>query len=145
LIEHGISKDEILAITSISSEQYDEIVSEKRYFQLPDAILNEDEASDFYRLLEEIQKSKDINELINPSKEGERISFIHRVLGRYLSEFNNLKHSQIPDDNMETMILYVEMKSIDHEAKRAYRCLVRIFGNEMKRKREEVMIKIPDN
>lgn len=39
---------------------------------------------------------------------------------------------------------HLERAAINEQAKYAYTALVRIFGNGMKRKREEVLIKISD-
>jgi hypothetical protein len=98
LIEHGISKDEILAITSISSAQYEEIFAEKSYHHLPYALLTEEESNEFDCLLEEIQKSSDIQELLNPIQEGKRILFILQVLKRYQNEVEEINQSVVEDD-----------------------------------------------
>ena len=143
LIEYGISKEEILAITSISSDQYEEIVTEKRYYRLPYAYLSEKEAAEFDRLLEDIHNAKDIQEFIDPAKEGERIWFIHRVLKRYEKEYGTLKLHPSKGDYAAVIDQFLDKTLIDQQAKNAYLSIIRIFGNEIKRKREEVLIKTP--
>ncbi|QNU32618.1 hypothetical protein [Geobacillus sp. 47C-IIb] len=51
LIEHGLSRDEILDITNISSEEFDRIVSKDRRCQLPYIYLNDEESKEFEKLL----------------------------------------------------------------------------------------------
>jgi hypothetical protein len=61
LIEHGLSRDEILDITNISLlEEFDGILSENKHYQLPYIYLNGEESKEFERLLEDIHQSKDI-------------------------------------------------------------------------------------
>ncbi|UQD53540.1 hypothetical protein C0971_17080 [Bacillus methanolicus] len=83
LIEPGLSRDEILDITNISSEEFDRILFENKHYQLPHIYLNDEESKEFERLLADIRESRDIHELIDAEKERERIKFIHRVLLRY--------------------------------------------------------------
>lgn len=144
LIEHGLSRDEILDITNISSEEFDRIVSKDRRCQLPYIYLNDEESKEFEKLLEDIHKSKDIYELIDAEKERERIKFIHRVLLRYQKEMDLLS-PQENEDSGEKMVKYLERAVKNEQAKSAYYSLVRIFGNEIKRKREEVLIKVSDD
>jgi hypothetical protein len=144
LIEHGLNRDEILDITNISSETFDLIVSKDRRYQLPYIYLNNEEAKEFERLLEDIHQSKDIYELIDAEKERERIKFIHRVLLRYQKEMDLLS-PQENEDTGEKIMKYLERVVKNEQAKSAYYSLVRIFGNEIKRKREEVLIKFSDN
>jgi hypothetical protein len=144
LIEHGLSRDEILDITNISSEEFDRILSENKHYQLPHTYLNDEESKEFERLLEDIHKSKDIYELIDAEKERERIKFIHGVLLRYQKEMDLLS-SQGNEDSGEKIMQYLERAVKSEQAKSAYYSLVRIFGNEIKRKREEVLIKVSDD
>jgi hypothetical protein len=144
LIEHGLSRDEILVITNISSEEFDRIVSKDRRCQLPYIYLNDEESKEFEKLLEVIHKSKDRYELIDAEKERERIKFIHRVLLRYQKEMDLLS-PQENEDSGEKMVKYLERAVKSEQAKSAYSSLVRIFGNEIKRKREEVLIKVSDD
>ncbi|QNU37117.1 hypothetical protein IC801_15050 [Geobacillus sp. 44B] len=97
LIEHGLSRDEILDITNISSEKFDLIVSKDRRYQLPYIYLNDEESKEFERLLEDIHQSKDIYELIDAEKERERIKFIHGVLLRYQKEMDLLSQQENED------------------------------------------------
>ncbi|MDL0421464.1 hypothetical protein QPM05_15385 [Caldibacillus thermoamylovorans] len=144
LIEHGLSRDEILDITNISSEEFERIVSKDRRCQLPYIYLNDKESKEFEKLLEDIHKSKDIYELIDAEKERERIKFIHRVLLRYQKEMDLLS-PQENEDSGEKMVKYLERAVKNEQAKSAYYSLVRIFENEIKRKREEVLIKVSDD
>jgi CRISPR/Cas system-associated protein Cas5 (RAMP superfamily) len=144
LIEHGLSRDEILDITNISSEEFDRILSENKHYQLPYTYLNDEESKEFERLLEDIHQSKDIYELIDAEKERERIKFIHRVLLRYQKEMDLLS-PQENEDSGEKIMKYLERAVKNEQAKSAYSSLVRIFGNEIKRKREEVLIKVSDD
>lgn len=144
LIEHGLSRDEILDITNISSEEFERIVSKDRRCQLPYIYLNDEESKEFEKLLEDIHKSKDIYELIDAEKERERIKFIHRVLLRYQKEMDLLS-PQENEDSGEKMMKYLERAVKSEQAKSAYSSMVRIFGNEIKRKREEVLIKVSDD
>ena len=144
LIEHGISKTEIHTITGISPEDYDHIVSEKKYYQLPYVYLIKGEVDTFDRLLNDIHNSKDIHELINPVKEGERIKFIQSVLVRFQQEANLLL-AEKNEDTAEKMIKHLESAAKNEQAKRAYSSLVRIFGNEIKKKREDVLIQVSDD
>ncbi|MBA2876910.1 hypothetical protein [Thermaerobacillus caldiproteolyticus] len=144
LIEHGLSKDEILDITNISSEEFDRILSENKHYQLPYPYLNYEESKQFEKLLEDIRKSKDIYELIDAEKERERIKFIHHVLLRYQKEIDLLS-PQENEDSGEKMMKYLERTVKSEQAKSVYSLLVRIFGNEIKRKREEVLIKVSDD
>lgn len=89
-------------------------------------------------------KSKDIYELIDAEKERERIKFIHGVLLRYQKEMDLLS-PQENEDSSEKMMKYLERAVKNEQAKSAYSPLVRIFGNEIKRKREEVLIKVSDH
>lgn len=144
LIEHGLSKDEILDITGISIERYEDIVAERRYYYIPYIYLNEDEAEEYERLLREIYHANDIYELINPYKEQERIKFIHKVMLRYKEEYDCLNKSK-SSDNFEGIILnYIDRTGKDHDTKRAYSILVRRFGNDIKRMREKLLIKISE-
>ncbi|QOR84060.1 hypothetical protein IMZ17_16430 [Geobacillus stearothermophilus] len=106
--------------------------------------MNDEESKEFKKLLEDIHQSKDIYELIDAEKERERIKFIHRVLLRYQKEMDLLS-PQENEDSGEKMVKYLERAVKNEQAKSAYYSLVRIFGNEIKRKREEVLIKISDN
>ncbi|EIJ83821.1 hypothetical protein MGA3_00950 [Bacillus methanolicus MGA3] len=74
LIIHGLSRDEILDITNISSEEFNRILSENKNYQLPHIYLYDEESKEFERLLADIRKSKDKHELIffNQKKEGKR-------------------------------------------------------------------------
>ncbi|NNU92436.1 hypothetical protein ETC01_03710 [Geobacillus sp. NFOSA3] len=144
LIEHGLSRDEILDITNISSEEFDRIVSKDRRCQLPYIYLNDEESKEFKKLLEDIHQSKDIYELIDEEKERQRIKFIHGVLLRYQKEMELLSAQENEDSN-EKMMKYLERAVKSEQAKSAYSSLVRIFGNEIKRKREEVLIKVSDD
>jgi hypothetical protein len=144
LIEHGLSRDEILDITNISSEELDRIVSKDRRCQLPYIYLNYEELKEFEKLLEDIHQSKDIYELIDAEKERERIKFIHGVLLRYQKEMDLLSAQENEDSN-EKIMQYLERAVKNEQAKSAYSSLVRIFGNEIKRKREEVLIKVADD
>lgn len=144
LIEHGLSRDEILDITNISSEEFDRILSENKHYQLPYIYLNDGESKEFEKLLEDIHQSKDIYELIDAEKERERIKFIHGVLLRYQKEMDLLS-LQENEDSGEKMVKYLERAVKSEQAKSDYYVLVRIFGNEIKRKREEVLIKVPDD
>jgi hypothetical protein len=144
LIEHGLSRDEILDITNISSEEFDRIVSKDRSCQLPYIYLNDEESKEFEKLLENIHQSKDIYELIDAEKERERIKFIHRVLLRYQKEIDLLSPKE-NEDSSEKIMKYLERAVKNEQAKSAYYSLVRIFGNEIKRKREEVLIKVSDD
>ncbi|MBB3868692.1 hypothetical protein DER53_03480 [Parageobacillus toebii NBRC 107807] len=144
LIEHGLSRDEILDITNISSEEFERIVSKNRRYQLPYIYLNDEESKEFERLLEDIHKSKDIYELIDAEKERERIKFIHRVLLRYQKEMDLLSQQE-NEDSGEKIMQYLERTVKSEQAKSSYYSLVRIFGNEIKRKREEVLIKVSDD
>jgi hypothetical protein len=143
LIEHGLSRDEILDITNISSEEFDRIVSKDRRCQLPHIYLNDEESKEFEKLLEDIHQSKDIYELIDAEKERQRIKFIG-VLLRYQKEMDLLS-PQENEDSGEKMMKYLERAVKNEQAKSAYYSLVRIFGNEIKRKREEVLIKVSDD
>ncbi len=49
------------------------------------------------------------------------------------------------EDSGEKMVKYLERAVKNEQAKSAYYALVRIFGNEIKRKREEVLIKVADD
>jgi hypothetical protein len=144
LIEHGLSRDEILDITNISSEEFDRIVSKDRRCQLPYIYLNDEESKEFEKLLEDIHQSKDIYELIDAEKERQRIKFIHGVLLRYQKEMDLLS-PQENEDSGEKIMKYLERAVKNEQAKSAYYSLVRIFGNEIKRKREEVLIKVSDD
>jgi hypothetical protein len=144
LIEHGLSRDEILDITNISSEKFDLIVSKDRRCQLPYIYLNDEESKEFKKLLEDIHQSKDIYELIDAEKERQRIKFIHGVLLRYQKEMDLLSAQENEDSN-EKIMQYLERAVKNEQAKSAYYSLVRIFGNEIKRKREEVLIKFSDD
>ncbi|EIJ80369.1 hypothetical protein PB1_08407 [Bacillus methanolicus PB1] len=105
--------------------------------------INDEESKEFERLLADIRESKDIHELIDAEKEGERIKFIHRVLLRYQKEMDLLS-PQENEDNGEKIIQYLERAAKNEQAKSTYFSLVRIFGNEIKRKREEVLVKVSD-
>ncbi|OQO95868.1 hypothetical protein BSK33_18285, partial [Geobacillus sp. 44B] len=140
----GLSRDEILDITNISSEKFDLIVSKDRRYQLPYIYLNDEESKEFERLLEDIHQSKDIYELIDAEKERERIKFIHGVLLRYQKEMDLLSQQE-NEDSGEKMMQYLERAVKSEQAKSVYYSLVRIFGNEIKRKREEVLIKVSDD
>jgi hypothetical protein len=144
IIEHGLNRDEILDITNISAEKFDLIVSKDRRCQLPYMYLTDAESKEFDRLLEDIHQSKDIYELIDEEKERERIKFIHGVLLRYQKEMDLLS-PQENEDSGEKMVKYLERAVKSEQAKSAYSSLVRIFGNEIKRKREEVLIKVSDD
>lgn len=144
LIEHGLSKDEILDITGISIERYEDIVAERRYYYIPDIYLNEDEAEEYERLLREIYHANDIYELINPYKEQERIKFIHKVMLRYKEEYDCLNKSKSSDNYEDIILNYIDRTGKDHDAKRAYSILVRRFGNDIKRMREKLLIKISE-
>lgn len=144
LIEHGLSRDEILDITNISSEEFDRIVSENKHYQLPYTYLNNEESKEFERLLEDIRKSKDIYELIDAEKERARIKFIQRVLLRYQKEMDLLSPRE-NENSGEKILQYLERMVKNEQAKSAYYSLVRIFGNEIKRKREEVLIKVSND
>lgn len=144
LIEHGLSRDEILDITNISSEEFERIVSKDRRCQLPYIYLNDEESKEFEKLLEDIHQSKDIYELIDAEKERQRIKFIHGVLLRYQKGMELLS-AQENEDSGEKMMKYLERAVKSEQAKSVYSSLVRIFGNEIKRKREEVLIKVSDD
>lgn len=144
LIEHGLSKDEILEITGTTPERYEDIVAERKYYNIPYIYLNEDEAEEYERLLREIHHSNDIYELFNPLKEQQRINFIHKVLLRYKQEYDGLIKSKNSDNYEELILNYIDRTGKDQDAKRAYSSLVRRFGNEIKTKREEVLIKISE-
>lgn len=144
LIEYGFSIDEICEITSISPERYEDIVTESKYYQMPNKYLNDDERKEYDRLLREIRQSKDIYDLINPSKEEERIKLIHKVLLRYLKEYDDLRKSNNSDKYEELILNYIDRRGKNDEAKRAYYCLVRRFGNEINKMREDLLIKISE-
>lgn len=139
LLEHGLNKEEIMDITSISATQYVNIVSKYRSFQLPFIYLNEAEAKEFHMLLLDIHKANDINDLINSEKESKRIQFVHNVLVRYQHEVNEINNKS--DDRIDIMMSYIERETKTLQTERVYSSLVRIFGNEIKRKREEVLIR----
>ncbi|OIK10063.1 hypothetical protein [Bacillus sp. MUM 13] len=145
LIEHGISKQEILDITGISSDQYDSIVKEKTMLQLPYIYLIEEETKEFDTLMQKIQTSSDIYQLIDPIKEQERIGFIHKVLLRLKTDYDKIKRVENNDSYEELIDQFVEKVNLNQQAKSVYKALVRIFGNELKRKREEVWIKFSDD
>jgi uncharacterized coiled-coil protein SlyX len=144
LIEHGLSNDEILDITGISIERYEDIAAERRYYYIPYIYLNEDEAEEYERLLREIHHANDIYELINPYKEQERIKFIHKVMLRYKEEYDCLNKSKSSDNYEDIILNYIDRTGKDHDAKRAYSILVRRFGNDIKRMREKLLIKISE-
>jgi hypothetical protein len=106
--------------------------------------LTNEESKEFERLLEDIHKSKDIHELIDAEKEGERIKFIHGVLLRYQKEMDLLS-PQGNEDSGKKIMQCLKRAVKSEQAKSAYYSLVRIFGNEIKRKREEVLIKVSDD
>ncbi|MDL0421407.1 hypothetical protein QPM05_15090 [Caldibacillus thermoamylovorans] len=70
-------------------------------------------------------------------------TFVRKIPGsdRHLTPIT----SQENEDIGEKMIQYLERTVKNEQAKSAYSSLVRIFGNEMKRKREEVLIKVSDD
>lgn len=144
LIEHGLSKDEILEITGISPERFEDIVAARNYYNIPYIYLNKDEADEYERLLREIHLSNNIDELINPLKEQQRINFIHKVLLRYKKEYEDLTKSKDSENYEELILNYIDRTGKDHDAKRAFLSLVRRFGNEIKRMREKVLIKISE-
>ncbi len=144
LIEHGLSKDEILEITGTTPERYEVIVAERKYYNIPYIYLNEDEAVEYEWLLQEIHHSNDVYELINPLKEQERIKFIHKVLLRYNQEYNHLTKSKNSDNYEELILNYIDRAGKDQSAKRVYYSLVRRFGNEIKKMREKVLIKFSE-
>ncbi|KAB7665552.1 hypothetical protein [Bacillus sp. B1-b2] len=131
-------------ITGITAERYEDIVAEKKYYNIPYIYLNEDEAVEYELLLREIHHSNDIYELINPLKEQQRIKFIHKVLLRYKQEYDCLTKSKNSENYEELILNYIDRTGKDHDAKKAYSSLVRRFGNEIKRMREEVLIKISE-
>ncbi|MBT2644756.1 hypothetical protein J7I80_21285 [Bacillus sp. ISL-41] len=144
LIEHGLSKDEILEITGTTPERYEGIVADRKYYNIPYIYLNEDETMEYEQLLREIHHSNNMDELINPFKEQQRINFIHKVLLRYKKEFDGLTKLK-NSDNYEKLILnYIDRTGKDKDAERAYSILVRRFGNEMKRMREKVLVKFSE-
>lgn len=144
LIEHGLSKDEILEITGITLERYEEIVTEKKYYNIPYIYLNADEVEEYEQLLREIHQSNNIDELINPLKEQQRINFIHRILLRYKHEYDDLTKSKNSDNYEELILKYIDRTGKNQDAKRVYFTLVRRFGNEIKRMREKVLIKFSE-
>lgn len=83
LIEHGLSHDEIVEITNISPDELDRFISENKQCQLSYIYLNDEESKEFDKLLGDIHRAIDIQELIGANRESERIKFIHRVLVRY--------------------------------------------------------------
>jgi hypothetical protein len=104
LIENGLSKDEILEITVTTSERYQDIIAERKYYNIRYIYLNEGETEKYELLLQEIHHSNDIYKLMNPLKEQQRIKFIHKVLLRYkqdCDEFTKFRNS----DNYEVLIL----------------------------------------
>ncbi|WP_286230469.1 hypothetical protein [Neobacillus mesonae] len=142
LIEHGLSKDEILEITGITLERYEEIVAERRFYNIPYIYLNADEVEEYEQLVREIHHSNNIDELINPVKEQQRINFIHRILLRYKQEYDDLTKSKKSDNYEELIFKYIDRTGKNQDAKRVYFTLVRRFGNEIKRMREKVLINI---
>lgn len=58
----------------------------------------------YEQLLREIHHSNNIDELINPLKEQQRINFIHRILHRYKQEYDYLAKSK-NSDNMKNLYL----------------------------------------
>ena len=120
LIEHGLSKDEILEITGTTPERFEEIVAERKYYNIPYIYLNEDEAEEYERLLQDIHHSNNIYELINPLMEQQRIKFIHKVLLRYKHEYNDLTKLKNSDNYEELILNYMDRTGKDHDAKRAY-------------------------
>jgi len=144
LIEHGLSKDEILEITGITPKRYEEILDERKYYNIPYIYLNVVEAEEYERLLREIHQSNNIDELINPLKEQQRINFIHKVLLRYKQEYDCLIKSKNSDNYEELILNFIDRSGKDQDAKRAYSTLVRRFGNEIKRMREKVLIKFTE-
>ncbi|MGM7683193.1 hypothetical protein ACSVDA_13675 [Cytobacillus sp. Hm23] len=137
LIQHGLSKEEIVEITDITSDQYDNLVAQEKRIQLPYVYLTEEETAEYEQLIQDIHQAKAIDELIDPSKEEERIVFIQKVLQRYLSDYNGIQ-----DSDEDIYGKFVETSVSNSKAKGAYSSLVRIFGNEIKRKRENVLINI---
>lgn len=144
LIEHGLSKDEILDITDITLERYEEIVADRKYFNIPYIYLTKDEAEEYERLIQEIHHSKNIYELINPLKEQQRIEFIHLVLLRYKQEYDVLAKSKNSENDEEIILNFIDRTGLDQAAKRVYFTLVRRFGNEIKRIREKVLIRFSE-
>lgn len=143
LIEHGLSKDEIFEITGTTPERYEDIVADRKYYNIPYIYLNEDETMEYEQLLREIHHSNNMDELINPFKEQQRINFIHKVLLRYKKEFDGTISTN--SDTYEKLILnYIDRIGKDKDAKRAYSILVRRFGNEIKRMREKVLVKFSE-
>jgi hypothetical protein len=137
LIQYGISKTEILDITRMSSEQYEDIIAKNTYLQKPYIYLNEEEKNEYDKLVKDIQNSVDIYELTDQSKEKERIIFVHKVLRRYLSEYLVLRNSDEEDKYKKFANKLVKSR----DGKNAYLSLVRTLGNEIKLKREELLIK----
>lgn len=144
LIEHGLSKDEILEITGTTPERYEDIVADRKYYNIPYIYLNEDETMEYEQLLREIHHSNNMDELINPFKEQQRINFIHKVLLRYKKEFDGFNKSTNSDTYEKLILNYIDRIGKDKDAKRAYSILVRRFGNEIKRMREKVLVKFSE-
>lgn len=143
LIEHGLSKDEILDITGINLERYEEIVAERKYYNIPNIYLTDDEVEVYEQLLREIQNCININELINPFKKQKRIKFIHKVILRYKQEYDFLKSKN--SDNYEELILnYIDRSGKNQYAKRAYSTLIRRYSNEIERMRGKVLIQFTE-
>lgn len=134
LIEHGLSRDEILDITNISSEEFDRIVSKDRRCQLPYIYLNDEESKEFEKLLEVIHKLKDRYERIDAEKERERIKFIHLVLLRYQKEMDLLS-PQENEDSGEKMVKYLERAVKNEQVKSAYSSLARFWKRNKTEKR----------
>ncbi|WP_047986082.1 hypothetical protein [Ornithinibacillus californiensis] len=138
LIEYGLNKKEIMDITNLSSEGFENLVTENRRFQLPYIHLNEEETIAFQQFLREIHEAEDIHDLINGEKEHYRIKFIQSILYRYQQEATNVLPES--DDNIDMMVSYVEKESKMQKAREACYSILRIFGNEIKMKREEVLM-----
>ncbi|MDX8365240.1 hypothetical protein [Cytobacillus sp. IB215665] len=137
LIQHGLSKEEIVEITDITSDQYDNQVALEKRLQLPYVYLTEEETAEYEQLIQDIHQAKAIDELIAPSKEEERIVFIQKVLQRYLSDYIGILESD--EDKYGK---FVDKAVSNSKAKEVSSSLVRIFGNEIKRKREAVLLNI---
>ncbi|KPH76569.1 MULTISPECIES: hypothetical protein [Bacillaceae] len=138
LLEYGLNKEEILDITKLSHEAYENLVSEHRRFQQPSIHLNDEEIKKFQRFLRDIHQAQDIYDLIDIEKEQERIKFIQSVLFRYQQEAKKITANS--EGRIDQMMAYVEREAINGKAKKACYSMTRIFGNEIKRKREEVLI-----
>ncbi|MDX8361639.1 hypothetical protein [Cytobacillus sp. IB215316] len=91
----------------------------------------------YEQLIQDIHQAKAIDELIDPSKEEERIVFIQKVLQRHLSDYRGVQ-----DSDEDIYGKFVETAVSNSKAKGAYSSLVRIFRNEIRRKREDVLINI---